>query len=113
MTRTKNSINRKIRKKKTLALSKGFFDRSNRCYRLSKNRVDKGLQYAYIGRKQNKRSFRTLWIQRINAYCKSNDSKYSVFMHNIKMFNKFDVCLNLKSISYILSNQLLDLSEFL
>ena len=61
-------------------MAKGYFGRRKNVWTVSKNAVEKGLQYAYIGRKQKKRNFRALWIQRINAGARLHGMSYSQFM---------------------------------
>ena len=67
MTRSVNSVAAKARRKKVLKLAKGYFGRRKNIYTVAKKAIDKGLQYAYRDRRQKKRNFRALWIQRINA----------------------------------------------
>lgn len=72
------------RHKKILKLAKGFRGRSGNCYRPALERVEKALQYAYRDRRNKKRDFRGLWIQRINAGCRANGVTYSAFMGGMK-----------------------------
>lgn len=67
--------------------AKGYFGRRKNVWTVSKNAVEKGLQYAYTGRKQKKRNFRSLWIQRINAGVREHDMSYSQFMGKLKQNN--------------------------
>lgn len=67
--------------------AKGYFGRRKNVWTVSKNAVEKGLQYAYTGRKQKKRNFRSLWIQRINAGVREHDMSYSQFMGKLKEHN--------------------------
>ena len=67
MARIKRGVTAKARHKEVLAQAKGYRGRSKNCYRLALRRVEKGLQYAYRDRRNRKRDFRALWIQRINA----------------------------------------------
>jgi large subunit ribosomal protein L20 len=61
-------------------MAKGYYGARKNVWTVAKNAVEKGLQYAYIGRKQRKRAFRSLWIQRINAGAREHGMSYSVFM---------------------------------
>jgi large subunit ribosomal protein L20 len=67
MPRSVNHVASRARRKKVLELAKGYYGRRKNVWTVAKNAVEKGLVYAYIGRKQKKRSFRRLWIVRINA----------------------------------------------
>ncbi len=82
--RVKRSSNRKDRRKKILKLAEGYWGGKSRLHRTAKIQVEKSLQYAYRDRKQRKRQFRRLWIARINAAARLNDTTYSVFMHGLK-----------------------------
>ena len=68
-------------------MAKGYFGRRKNVWTVAKNAVEKGLQYAYVGRKQKKRNFRSLWIQRINAGARQHGMSYSVFMGKLKAAN--------------------------
>jgi large subunit ribosomal protein L20 len=61
-------------------MAKGYYGARKNVWSVAKNAVEKGLQYAYIGRKQRKRAFRSLWIQRINAGAREHGMSYSQFM---------------------------------
>ena len=84
MARTTSAPPRKARRKKVLQRAKGFRDRNSTSYRIAKEKVDKALQYAYRDRRNRKRSFRALWIQRINAGARLHGLTYSQFMNGIK-----------------------------
>jgi len=84
MTRCTNGYTRRNRHKKILKLAKGYRGRAKNCYRIAVERVEKALQYAYIDRRNRKRDFRALWIQRINAAVRSYGVAYSQFMHGVK-----------------------------
>ncbi len=85
MTRTAKSGPRAhARHKKILKLAKGYRGRSSTCYRPAVQRVEKALQYAYRDRRNKKRDFRGLWIQRINAGCRLHGLTYSAFMGGMK-----------------------------
>ncbi len=80
MPRVKRGFKARRRRKKLLKLAKGFRGARSRCYRQAKDSVEKALCYAYRDRKAKKRSYRRLWITRINAACRLNDISYSKFM---------------------------------
>ncbi|MCB9224789.1 MAG: 50S ribosomal protein L20 [Crocinitomicaceae bacterium] len=80
MPRSVNAVASRARRKKTMALAKGYFGRRKNVWTVSKNAVEKGLVYAYEGRKQKKRTFRGIWIQRINAATRQHGMSYSQFM---------------------------------
>jgi large subunit ribosomal protein L20 len=83
MSRVKSGPNKRHRK--TLKAAKGFYGRRKNTLRIAKQAVEKAGQYSYIGRKQKKRNFRALWIQRINAAARLHGMTYSVFMNGIKL----------------------------
>jgi large subunit ribosomal protein L20 len=87
MPRSVNSVASRARRKKIMKMAKGYFGRRKNVWTVAKNAVEKGLQYAYIGRKQKKRNFRSLWIQRINAGAREHGMSYSVFMGKLKANN--------------------------
>ena len=79
MPRAKNAVAARA-KKSALKLAKGYFGRRKNVWTVAKNAIEKGLVYAYQGRKQKKRSFRALWIARINAGARIHGLGYSQFM---------------------------------
>lgn len=83
MARSQSS-NTHRRHKKIIKMAKGYRGRAKNCYRTAIQRVEKGLQYAYRDRKVKKRTFRALWIQRINAAARQNGMTYSTLMNGIK-----------------------------
>ncbi|TAE32421.1 MAG: 50S ribosomal protein L20 [Alphaproteobacteria bacterium] len=85
MTRATNNPASRERRKKFLKLAKGYRGRAKNCYRIARNRVEKGLQYAYRDRKANKRNFRSLWIQRINAGVREHGLVYSQFINGLNL----------------------------
>ena len=87
MPRSVNSVAKKARKKKILKLAKGDFGRRKNVYTVAKNAVEKALSYSYRDRKNNKRNFRGLWIQRINAGARLNGISYSQLMGKLKSNN--------------------------
>lgn len=80
MPRSVNHVASKARRKKILKLAKGYFGRRKNVWTVAKNAVEKGLVYAYRDRKQKKRQFRSLWIQRINAGARQHGMSYSALM---------------------------------
>src|SRR6202040_397032 len=85
MARVKRGVTTHARHKKILDLAKGYRGRSSKAYRIAIERVEKGLQYAYRDRRNKKRDFRGLWIQRINAGVREHGLTYSQFMHGVKL----------------------------
>ena len=83
MPRSVNHVASRARRKNILKLAKGYFGRRKNVHTVAKNAVDKGEQYAYVGRKLKKRTFRALWIQRINAAVREYDMSYSEFMGKV------------------------------
>lgn len=83
MSRVKGGPGNRRRHKKILKLAAGYRGRSKTNYRVAIERVEKGLQYAYRDRRQRKREFRSLWIQRINAAAREHGLTYSQFMDGI------------------------------
>jgi large subunit ribosomal protein L20 len=82
--RVKRSTNRRASRKKTLAQASGYFLTKGKLYRAAQEAVERGLKFAYVGRKNKKRDYRSLWITRINAACRAEDISYSKFMHGLK-----------------------------
>ena len=85
MPRAKRGNKRLEKRKKILALAKGYRGTKSKLYRSAKESVERGLNFAYTGRKLKKRDFRKLWIVRINAACRLNDMKYSQFIHGLNL----------------------------
>ena len=83
MARVKRGVMARRRHKKILSQAKGYYNARRKVFRVAKQAVTKALQYAYIGRKQKKRQFRTLWIARINAAARANGLSYSRFMNGL------------------------------
>ncbi len=84
MARVKSGTTGNARHKKIVQMAKGYRGRANSAFRVAIERVEKGLQYAYRDRRNKKRTFRALWIQRINAGARLNGLTYSQFMNGIK-----------------------------
>jgi large subunit ribosomal protein L20 len=87
MARVKRGVTAHARHKKILKLAKGYVGRSSTAYRPALERVEKALQYAYRDRRNKKRDFRGLWIQRINAATREHGLTYSRFIAGIKAAN--------------------------
>src|SRR6201996_5377865 len=85
MARVKRGVTTHARHKKVLDLAKGYRGRGSKAYRIALEKVEKGLRYAYRDRRNKKRDFRGLWIQRINAGAREHGLTYSQFMHGIKL----------------------------
>ena len=83
MPRSVNAVASRARRKKVLKLAKGNFGSRGNVWTVAKNTVEKGLTYAYRDRKNKKRQFRSLWIQRINAAARSHGMTYSEFMGKV------------------------------
>ena len=84
MPRVKRGTHRRASRKKTLALASGYFLTKSKLNRAAQEAVERGLKFAYIGRKNKKRDYRSLWIVRINAACRAAEIPYSKFMHGLK-----------------------------
>jgi large subunit ribosomal protein L20 len=87
MPRSVNAVASKARRKKILSRVKGQWGSRKNVWTVAKNAYEKGLEYAYVGRKIKKRDYRALWIQRINAAVREYDMSYSVFMGKLKKNN--------------------------
>ncbi len=87
MPRSVNHAASKARRKKLLLLTRGYFGSRKNVWTVAKNTYEKGLQYAYRDRKNKKRLFRGLWIQRINAAVRNEGLSYSQFMGKMKAAN--------------------------
>ena len=87
MPRAKRGNKRLERRKKILKLAKGYRGTKSKLYRSAKESVERGLNFAYTGRKLKKRDFRSLWIVRIGAAARLNGLNYSQFMHGLKLAN--------------------------
>ena len=83
MARVKRGVQARRRHKTILTLAKGYYNARRKVFRVAKQAVIKAQQYAYIGRKQKKRNFRSLWITRINAAARINGMSYSRFMNGL------------------------------
>ena len=101
MPRVKRGTHRRASRKKTLALASGYFLTKSKLYRAAQEAVERGLKFAYTGRKNKKRDYRALWIVRINAACRESGISYSKFLCGLKAAG-FD--LNRKVLADIASN---------
>ncbi|HIK67309.1 MAG TPA: 50S ribosomal protein L20 [Flavobacteriales bacterium] len=101
MPRSSNAVASRTRRKKILKMAKGYFGARKNVYTVAKNAVEKGLTYAYIGRKLKKRNFRSLWIMRINAAARQHGMSYSVFMGKL---SKSGIELNRKVLADLAMN---------
>ncbi|MFT6850033.1 MAG: large subunit ribosomal protein L20 [Sphingobacteriales bacterium] len=102
MPRSVNVVAARARRKKVMKQAKGYFGRRKNVWTVAKNAVEKGLTYAYRDRKVNKRNFRSLWIQRINAAAREEGMSYSTFMGKIHANN---IELNRKALADLAMNQ--------
>jgi large subunit ribosomal protein L20 len=84
MPRVKRGTKRRARRKKLLRHAKGFFLTKSKLFRSAKEAVNRSLRYTYRDRRTRKRDYRTLWIQRIGAAARANDTTYSKLIHGLK-----------------------------
>ncbi|MFM7662083.1 MAG: 50S ribosomal protein L20 [Bacteroidota bacterium] len=101
MPRSVNHVASRAKRKNLMKLAKGYFGRRKNVWTVAKNAIEKGLGYAYVGRKQKKRNFRSLWITRINAGARLNGMSYSQFMGAV---NKAGIELNRKALADLALN---------
>lgn len=87
MPRSVNHVASRARRKRIMEMAKGFYGRRKNVWTVAKNAVEKALVYAYRDRRQKKRSFRALWIQRINAGARLHGMSYSVLMGKLHAAN--------------------------
>ena len=85
MPRVKRGTKRLARRKKILKRASGYFLTKSKLYQAAQEAVERGLKFAYVGRRQKKRQFRSLWIVRINAAAKQNGTSYSQLIHGLKV----------------------------
>ena len=102
MPRSVNSVAKRARRKKVLKLAKGYFGRRKNVWTVAKNAVDKAMLYAYRDRRNKKRTFRALWIMRINAAARQHGMSYSQFMGKLKANN---IDLNRKVLADLAMNE--------
>lgn len=98
MPRVKRGSKRRASRKKTLILAQGFFLNKSKLYRAAQEAVERSLRHGYIGRKHKKRNFRSLWVVRINAACRTAGISYSRFIDGLK---KAGIDLNRKMLAEI------------
>ena len=98
MARVKRGVTAKARHKKILNMAKGYRGRAKSCFRVAVEKVEKALRYAYRDRRNKKRDFRGLWIQRINAAVREHGMVYSQFINGLKVSG---IELNRKMLSEI------------
>ena len=101
MPRVKRGTKRRAKRKKILERASGYFLTKSKLYRSAKESVERGLKFAYSGRKQKKRQYRSIWIVRINAAAKLNGISYSQFINGLK---KAGVELDRKVLAEIAAN---------
>jgi large subunit ribosomal protein L20 len=96
MSRVKRGVEKRKSHKKVLKQTKGFRGRASKCYKIADIRLQKAMEYAYIGRKLKKRDYRSLWIVRLNAACRELGLKYSQFIDGLA---KAGIEMNRKTLS--------------
>jgi large subunit ribosomal protein L20 len=101
MPRSVNNVASRKRRKRVLEQAKGYFGRGKNVWTVAKNKVEKGMGYAYRDRKAKKRDFRALWIARINAGARQFGMSYSEFMGKIKTAG---IELNRKALADLATN---------
>ena len=102
MPRSVNAVATRARRKKVLKLAKGNFGSRGNVWTVAKNTVEKGLQYAYAHRQLKKRTFRSLWIMRINAAVRAQGMTYSQFIGKV---NAKGIALNRKVMADLAMNE--------
>ena len=101
MARVKRAVNSRKNHKKVLKLAKGYYGGKSKLFKTANESVIRALRNAYVGRKNKKRDYRSLWIARINAAARMNDMSYSKFMNGLKVA---EVNINRKMLSEIAIN---------
>ena len=101
MPRSVNSVASRKRRKKILKAAKGYFGARSKVYTVAKNAVEKGMTYAFRGRKEKKRAYRRLWIARINAATRMEGLSYSRFIH---LLDQKEIQLNRKVLADLAMN---------
>ena len=102
MPRSLNSVASRNRRKKILKLAKGYFGRRKNVWTIAKNAVEKAMLYSYRDRKVKKRTFRSLWISRINAGSRLHGISYSILMNKL---NNKGILLNRKILADLAMNE--------
>lgn len=101
MPRSVNAVASRARRKNMMKYAKGYFGRKKNVWTVAKNQIEKSWLYAYRDRRNRRRAFRRLWIQRINAGVRQYDMSYSTF---IGQLNKSEVELNRKVLADLAMN---------
>ena len=101
MPRSVNAVASRAKRKKLMKMTKGQFGRRKNVWTVAKNSLEKGLQYAYRDRRAKKRTFRSLWIQRINAGARIHGMSYSEFMGKL---HKKDIEMSRKVLADLAMN---------
>lgn len=101
MPRSVNHVASRARRKRVMGMAKGYFGRRKNVWTVAKNAVEKGLQYQYRDRRNKKRTFRALWIARMNAGARLNGMSYSALMGQL---HKKDIQLNRKVLADLAMN---------
>ncbi|MBI3509696.1 MAG: 50S ribosomal protein L20 [Bacteroidetes bacterium] len=101
MPRSVNNVASRAKRKKFLKMTRGYWGAKGNVWTVARNTLEKGLVYAYRDRKQKKRNFRSLWIQRINAGVREEGMSYSQF---IAAANKKGITLNRKTLADLAMN---------
>ena len=102
MPRSVNAVASRARRKRILKAAKGYYGKRKNVYTVAKNVMEKGLTYSYVGRKNKKREYRTLWIARINAAVRAEGMTYSEFINKLTV-KKID--LNRKVLADLAMNE--------
>lgn len=102
MPRSVNAVASRARRKRILKAAKGFYGKRKNVYTVAKNVMEKGLTYSYVGRKNKKREYRTLWIARINAAVREEGMTYSEFINKL---NTKKIDLNRKVLADLAMNE--------
>jgi large subunit ribosomal protein L20 len=102
MPRSVNAVASRARRKRILKAAKGYYGKRKNVYTVAKNVMEKGLTYAYVGRKVKKRDYRSLWIARINAAVREEGMTYSVFINKLAANN---IDLNRKVLADLAMNE--------
>ncbi len=102
MPRSVNAVASRARRKRILKQAKGYYGKRKNVYTVAKNVVEKGMTYAYVGRKLKKRDYRQLWIARINAAVRAEGLTYSVFIDKL---NKKGITLDRKVLADLAMNE--------
>ncbi len=102
MPRSVNKVASRQKRKKFLKLSKGYWGRRKNVWTVAKNHIEKGLLHAFVGRKLKKRSYRSLWIVRINAAARENGTTYSKLINALKNNN---IVMNRKVLADLAMNK--------